>query len=214
MILNRAFDEAIDRLAAIRHRRGRLLLVGALDPRWAAQLAPLYAEVVQGEAAAPGSIDACLAIGGLDTLDDLPGALAAIRSALRPDSPLLGALVGGDSLPALRSAMLAADQATGGAAPRVHPRIDPPTLAALLQAAGLAMPVVDVDRVCLTYSSLDTLVADLRAMAATNILIDRPRASRGKRWLDHARRAFLALGDGRTEERVDLLQFLAWSPPA
>ncbi len=218
IILDRAFDESIDRLAAVRHRHDRLLLVGALDPRWTAALAPLYSEIVHADssidALPAGSADACLAIGGLDTLDDLPGALASIRRGLRPDAPLLGALVGGDSLPALRSAMLAADQATGAASPRVHPRIDPPTLAALLQAAGFAMPVVDVDRITLRYSSLDRLVADLRDMAGTNLLADRPRRSRGQRWLGEARNAFAALGaGGRSEERLDLIHFLAWSPP-
>lgn len=156
--------------------------------------------------------DLVIAIGTLDTVNDLPLALQLIRRAMRRDAPLLGALAGGDSLPTLRAAMIEADRATGAIAARCHPRIEPSSLAGLLAGAGYAMPVVDVDRVVLRYASLAVLIRDLRAMAATNVLADRA-PGRGKAWAARAAFAFAAKQrDGRTEERIDILYFLAWSP--
>src|SRR4029079_17940529 len=96
--------------------------------------------------------------------------LLAMRFALKADSLALGALSGGDTLPVLRSAMRAADECMGAASPHVHPRIEPSALAQLLSDAGFAMPVVDVDRVNVSYRSLADLLRDLRAMGATNTL--------------------------------------------
>jgi hypothetical protein len=133
---------------------------------------------------------------------------------MRPDSPFVGALAGGDSLATLRRAMLAADRATGAAAARTHPRIEPSALAGLLGAAGFVMPVVDVDRIALRYASLAALVRDLRAMGASNQLAERA-PPRGRAWAALAAAAFAGLGvDGRTEERIDLLHFIAWAPPS
>jgi NADH dehydrogenase [ubiquinone] 1 alpha subcomplex assembly factor 5 len=121
-------------------------------------------------------------------------------------------LAGGDTLPALRRAMLAADLASGPAAARCHPRIAPATLAGLLSATGFVMPVVDVDRVSLTYPTLAALVRDLRAMGGSNMLADRA-LSRGREWAAHAAAVFAADAvEGRVTEQVELLHFLAWTP--
>ena len=74
-----------------------------------------------------------------------------------------------------------------------------------------SMPVVDVDRVRLRYPDLDALVRDLRAMAATSVLAERaPPMSKAE--LHYARQAFFATRpDGRTEEIVEILHFLAWT---
>jgi len=226
----RAFAECLDRLGDIQRRFERALLIGVPDADWAARLESvshsvesldpghLFATAASGTHAEEdrhelgiARFDLIVAIGTLDTVNDLGTALAAIRRALRPDSPFIGALAGGDSLPALRRAMLAADQLSGPAAARTHPRIAPATLAGLLAAAGFVMPVVDVDRVTLRYASLAALVRDLRAMGASNMLAQRA-APRGRHWAQLAAAAFAAAGiDDRTEERVDLIHFLGWS---
>ena len=228
----RAFAECLDRLGDIQRRFSRALLVGVPDPAWCARLG-VFADTVDALdpgprfAAAAGAIcneedrhdfgtahyDLVVAVGTLDTVNALGPALAAIRRSLRPDSAFIGALAGGDSLAALRRAMLAADRETGAAAARTHPRIAPATLAALLAGAGFVMPVVDVDRVTVQYPGLAALVRDLRAMGASNMLSQRA-APRGRRWAATAAAAFAAeaVGD-RTPERIDLLHFIAWSPP-
>ena len=227
----RAFAECLDRLGDIKRRFGRALVIGVPDPNWIARLGAV-ADVVESldpgrlfATAAGGTwseedrhdyghaqFDLVVAIGTLDTVNALGPALAALRRALRPDGAFIGALAGGDSLLALRRAMLAADQITGAAAARTHPRIAPATLAGLLSAAGFVMPVVDVDRVTLLYPDLTALVRDLRAMGATNMLAERA-PPRGPAWAELASAAFAAatVGD-RTEERIDLIHFLGWSP--
>lgn len=230
-LLDRAFSECLDRLRDIDRTFDRALLIGAPSPDWRRQVEAFASAVDVLDpgaifAAASGGIsadedhhdwgernyDLVIAVGTLDTVNNLPLALGLIRRAMRPDTPMLGALAGGDSLPALRAAMVEADRATGPVAARTHPRIGPSSLAGLLSAAGFVMPVVDVDRVTLRYSSLGALIGDLRAMGATNILSDRA-PGRGKGWAARAAAAFAALADdGRTDERIDILHFLAWSP--
>src|SRR5262249_26269187 len=122
-----------------------------------------------------GAYDLVLALGTLDTTNDLPLALRLVRYAMRADALFVGALSGGDTLPQLRSAMRAADAISGAAAPHVHPRVEASALAPLLTEAGFVHPVVDVDRAAVSYRSLERLVADLRGMGATNILSARPR---------------------------------------
>jgi hypothetical protein len=159
----------------------------------------------------PGSYDLCLVLGELDTANDLSTAALTLRHALAPGGLLLGALVGGDSLPKLRAAMLAADRLGGGATPRLHPRIDGPSLARLLASVGLEMPVVDVDRVDVAYPSLDRLVGDLRTMGCTNVLSERSRRPLTRRQYAMAREAFLG-GKAQAVERFELLHFAAWAP--
>ena len=181
---------------------------------------PLFASMIEGQAAeedrhdyGEGRYDLVMAVGTLDTVNELPLALQLLRRAMTADAPFIGAMAGGDSLPALRSAMIEADRASGGVASRTHPRIEPSSLAGLLAAAGFVMPIVDVDRVALRYPSLAALVRDLRAMGATNLLTDRS-PGRGKIWARRAATAFAAQSSGgRTNERIDILHFLAWSPP-
>lgn len=228
----RAFAECLDRLGDINRRFARALLIGVPDAGWIARLEAvadtvesldpglLFASAAGGTCAEEdrhdyggARFDLIVAIGTLDTVNALGPALAAIRRALRPDSAFIGVLAGGDSLQALRRAMLAADQLTGPAAARTHPRIAPATLSGLLAAAGFAMPVVDVDRVKVQYAGLAALVRDLRAMGASNMLGQRA-APRGRRWAETAAAAFAAAAiDDRTEEGIDLIHFVGWSAP-
>jgi NADH dehydrogenase [ubiquinone] 1 alpha subcomplex assembly factor 5 len=159
------------------------------------------------------TFDLCLAIGTLDTVNDLPRALRSIRASLTEKALLIGAIAGGDSLPQLRRAMYAADQLAGVSTPHVHPRIEAASLASLLTACGFIMPVVDVDRVPVSYKSMDKLVTDLRRMGATNILLARSRAPILRAARDAAKAAFQSAGDGlRTIETFEILHFAAWTP--
>ena len=213
----RALDDIAERLADVRRSFASALLVGM--PSWPEQLRTRAGHVTATEADPgslkfePGSFDLIVVVGSLDTVDDLPDALFHLRFLLKPDSLLIGAIPGGETLPRLRQAMRAADAATGEAVPHVHPRIEPAGLAHLLTAAGLLMPVVDVDRVSVGYRSLDGLVADLRGMAATNVLAERSRRPLTRAALAAARADFeQGAVDGRTVETFELLHFAAWTP--
>lgn len=229
-LFDRAFDDCLDRLRDISRRFERALLLGCPSPEWPRRLQLLATEV---EVLDPGSLfaraaggsqvdedrhdfgeqryDLCVAIGTLDTVNELPLALQLIGRSLLQDAPLIGAIAGGNSLPALRASLIEAGRAEGRVVARTHPRIEAASLGQLLTAAGFAMPVIDVDRVRLRYSDLDALVRDLRAMAATAVLAER-RPALSKTGARHARAAFSALGNGgRTEEIVEILHFLAWA---
>ncbi len=227
----RAFEDCLDRLAMVQRSFERALLLGCPDPRWAEALRRKIAHV---DAADPGGLfaqasrgsqlaedrwtpaaanyDLCIAIGTLDTVNQLPNALLALRHTLKPDGLLIGAMAGGETLPKLRAAMRAADEVRGQASAHVHPRIEPSALAGLLGGAGFSMPVVDVDRVPVSYSTLARLVRDLRAMGATNILSQRSRKPLLKAEVAAASAAFCPSQAQRTVETFEILHFAAWTP--
>jgi len=215
----RAFDDCLDRIAAVRRPFASALVYGRSEPDWPERLRALgigqVTIIEQGsDAPLPAAPDLCLTIGALDTAEPLPALLAALRTALAPDGLLIGAVIGGDSFPMLRAAMRAAD-GDGAAAAHVHPRIAPSGMAALLAGAGFLMPVVDIDRLRLRYRSLGDLLRDLRGMAATSRLLDRPRRPILRRGFEAARRQFSdGAEEGRTTEIIELIHFAAWSPEA
>jgi len=231
-IYRRAFDDCLDRIGDVSRQFTSALLIGCPDPAWRATLerlvpnvavvdpGALFAEAANGRFGdedlidlPPATHDLCLAVGTLDTVPDMQRALLAICRALRPDALLLGAVAGGATLPMLRAAMRAADRASLGASPHVHPRIEASALGPVLSAAGFATPVVDVDRVTVAYLGFDQLVDDLRAMAATNILSARGRLPLGRAALDAACAEFARLAeDGLTRETFEILHFAAWTP--
>jgi len=227
----RAFDDCLERIALVRREFRSALLLGSPDPHWPDRLKPLVGSV---EVADPGPLfanaaggrwliedrwdpparayDLILAIGTLDTVNDLPRALRLMRASLLEDSLLIGAMAGGDGLPQLRLAMHAADQVLGASSPHVHPRIEAASLAPLLTACGFVMPVIDVDRVQVSYTSLGKLVADLRHMGATSILNLRARQPLLRQARAAAEAAFRSAGDGsRTIETFEILHFAAWT---
>jgi SAM-dependent methyltransferase len=161
-----------------------------------------------------GRFDLIVSLSGLDSVNDLPGALLLVRRALRPDGLFLATFAGAGSLPRLRSAMFAADAAVGGAAPRIHPQIDVRTAGDLLSRAGFALPVVDSQGVWLRYSSLAALVRDLRSMGATNVLNNRSKRAIVRLGLSAAMADFAdhADPDGKTAERLELIHLTAWAP--
>ena len=121
---------------------------------------------------APGSLDLAVSALAFQFVNDLPGVLAQIRRALKPDGLLLAALIGGDTLTELRQSFAAAEaECEGGVSPRVAPFADLRDIGGLLQRAGLALPVTDVDRVVVRYDNALGLIDDLRRMGATNILL-------------------------------------------
>ena len=111
------------------------------------------------------SLDLVMSALSLHWVNDLPGALVQIRQALKPDGLLLAAMLGGETLFELRAAFLQAEAGQeGGARPHVSPFPDVQTLGALLQRTGFALPVIDSDRITVTYESAEALMHDLRAM--------------------------------------------------
>lgn len=120
----------------------------------------------------PDSADLAVSLYALGEVDDVPGTLVQIRRLLRPDGLFLGCLPGAGTLKELREVLLAAEaEITGGAASRVHPFIDIRDAGGLLQRAGFALPVADIEETTVRYETMFELMRDLRAMGATNSLV-------------------------------------------
>jgi len=191
-------------------------LIGANpDPR--ARAAPLA--VAADEEALPfrdGSLDLVVSALALQFVNDLPGTLVQIRRALKPDGLLLAALAGGDTLTELRQSFAAAEaEIEDGVSPRVAPFADVRDLGALLQRAGFALPVTDVERLTVRYASPTALMHDLRRMGAANALIERSRRPLKRatlaRMLEHYA-AHFGDGDGRVRATFDIVWLSGWAP--
>ena len=165
---------------------------------------------------APESLDLVVSTLALHWANDLPGALIQVRQALKPDGLFLGAVLGGASLTELRQSLTAAEaELTDGAGPRVAPFADTFDAAGLLQRAGFALPVADLDRVTVRYAHPLKLIADLRAMGETNVLIDRARRPLSRRVLARACEIYaerFAEADGRVRATFDILTMTGWAP--
>jgi SAM-dependent methyltransferase len=162
------------------------------------------------------TIDLAVSTLALHWTNDLVGTLIQIRRALRPDGLFVGALFGGATLTELRQALLSAEaELSGGAAMRVSPFADAIDAAGLLQRAGFALPVADVDRVKVRYAHPITLLNDLRAMGETSVLIDRSRKPLGRRVLLRAMELYqqrFAEPDGRVPATFEIVTVTGWAP--
>lgn len=165
---------------------------------------------------ADGSLDLAVSGLALQWVDDLPGALVQIRRALRPDGLFVATFVGGDSLTELRAALLAAEsERKGGASPRVAPFVDVRDLGGLMQRAGFALPVTDVDRVTLRYATPFHLMRDLQAMGASNPLRERARGLTPPSLLARAAEIYAETAadpDGRVRASLTLVSLSGWVP--
>lgn len=164
----------------------------------------------------PASLDLAVSALAFQFVNDLPGVLAQIRRALRPDGLLLAAFPGGDTLTELRQSFAAAEaECEGGVSPRVSPFADLQDIGHLLQRAGLALPVTDVDRIVVRYDNAFALMRDLRGMGATNILLERRRTATRRATLLRMAQIYserFSDPDGRIRATFDIVWLSAWAP--
>ncbi len=152
---------------------------------------------------AEGRFDAVFSLLSLHWTNDLPGALLQARRVLKPDGLFLAALFGGETLKELRAALLEAEiEVEGGASPRVSPFADVRDAGALLQRAGFALPVADVDSITVHYPNALKLMADLRGMGEANALVERRKGFTRRTTLLRAA-ALYAERHGGAQDRED-----------
>lgn len=213
-------DDLCERARLVNRGFADVLDLGGPAPVWPgavrAALAAGQASLVADEDRLPfadASFDLVVAAGGLASISDLPGALLQARRVLRPDGLFLAAFAGGMTLAELRADLLAADiAATGGAAARIAPMVEAQAAAGLLQRAGFAMPVADVERLTVRYPSLFALLADLTAMGARSPLASRSPLRRDVLADAAARFAARAEPDGKTNVTIEILHLAGWAP--
>ncbi|AAK22816.1 methyltransferase domain-containing protein [Caulobacter vibrioides] len=162
------------------------------------------------------TLDLLVSTLSLHWTNDLVGALIQIRRALRPDGLFVGALFGGATLTELRQCLLAAEaELTDGAAMRVSPFADAIDAAGLLQRAGFALPVADVDRVKVRYAHPIALLRDLRKMGETSVLLDRSRKPLTRKVLFRAMELYVerfAEADGKVPATFEIVSVTGWAP--
>lgn len=222
-------ETLLERLAMVTREFPRTLLIGAHDAALAERLratgtALTIAEAGPRLAAETGAIpveadaidlpfasfDLILWPGGLDSINDVPGALVRLRALLAPDGLLLGAFVGDGSLPRMRRAVMA-DGVRSIA--RLHPQIDLAAMGNLLQRVGFTLPVVDVDALTVRYGDWFALVRDIRAASLSSRLVPAPPPlTREEAARIAAAFADQADPDGRIGETFRLIHFSGWAP--
>jgi len=218
----RKFDLAVDlgtpTDAVRRALADRVGAIVAVDPI-ASQLAGIRLPVAADEEALPfrdASLDLVVSALALQYVNDLPGTLIQIRRALRPDGLFLAAMIGGDSLAELREAFAQAEaEVEGGVSPRVAPFADLRDLGALLQRAGFALPVTDVDRLTVRYASPLALMHDLRHMGAGNALSERRRTPLRRSTLRRVLEIYAERysdPDGRIRATFEIVWLSGWAP--
>jgi SAM-dependent methyltransferase len=238
-LLDRVADELADRLAAVLRRFDLALDLGTPGEAVRTALAHLGSVgAIVRACAAPddggersekfvaadeemlpfgeASLDLVVSALALQFVNDLPGVLIQIRRALKPDGLFLGALIAGETLTELRQAFATAEsEVEGGASPRVAPFADLRELGALLQRAGFALPVADVDRLTVRYDSVFGLMRDLRRMGATNALNARRRAPLKRATLTRMAEIYAERfgdDDGRVHATFEIVWLSGWGP--
>lgn len=230
-------DDLVDRLATVQRRFARALDVGCHNGLLAARLGvdfPVCCDLSPAMLAlapaglprvacledtlpfAPASFDLVASAGSLHAVNDLPGALAQIARLLQPDGLFIAAFVGGETLRELRECLLAAEsERSAGAGLRVAPMVEVRQAGALLQRAGFAMPVADVDRLTLRYPHPLGLLKELAAMGETNMLTDRSRKPLARGIFGRALDFYVeryADPDGQVRATIDIVHVMGWAP--
>jgi len=218
--VSRSFDVVVDLATPLPHLADRLIKDAQAGSVIRLDRLPETHPAVVGDPEflpfASESLDLVVSALALQWVSDLPGVLAQVRRALKPDGLLFSNMLGGETLHELRECLtLAEAEITGGAAPRVAPFAELRQIGALLQRAGFALPVVDQDRLTVRYDDALALMRDLRAMGATNALIERSRRPLVREVLFRAATLYaerFADADGRVRATFDIVSLSGWAP--
>jgi SAM-dependent methyltransferase len=238
-LMERAADDLAERLATVGRRfekaaalfcvtpaaRDAVLASGKADEAVRIEADAAFLGGGEGIVATPGhvpldpaSIGLAVSLLSLQDENDIPGMLVQIRRALKPDGLFLGAMAGAGTLAELRESLLAAEaELSGGASPRVLPFADVREAGALLQRAGFALPVTDVETVTVRYATMFDLIRDLRAMGATNVLSGRSRKPTSREFFARAAAIYaerFSDPDGRVRATFSFIWMSGWAPDA
>lgn len=226
-LLQRCVEDVVDRLASVKRPFGRALdvltplpLLAKARPDivfervvWAGAGNAMHGDIL-GALAPP--YDLAVSLLGLQFVNDLPGLMVQIRQALMKDGLFLAAMIGGQTLNELRAVMSEAEaEICGGASPHVAPFADVRDMGGLLQRAGFALPVTDIDSLTVRYDSMFALIRDLRAMAANSCLVARRRQILPRNVFLRAAELYaqrFSDADGRIRATFEIIWLSGWVP--
>jgi SAM-dependent methyltransferase len=221
----RLTEDLVDRMSVVNRVFDKTLLI-AVQPATATAGLEATGKFVRIDHAPPfasddlglkgENYDSIISLMDLHAVNDVPGYLAQVADALKPDGLAVFAFFAGETLRELREAFLIAEQEmTGGVTPRVAPTIDLREAGGLLQRAGLALPVADLDRLPLRYGEAMTLMRDIKLMGFSNCLLDRNKSLTSPNLLLRAAAIYaerFSDGDGRLPATVEIAWAMAWKP--
>ena len=223
--ITREFPLAVDIGSHDGALRGAAMAGGRIGTLLHADMSEAMARRVNGPALvadeealpfAAGQFDLALSNLSLHWVNDLPGTLLQIRRCLKPDGLFLAATLGGDTLIELRECLMAAEiELRDGASPRVSPFLEIRDAGALMQRAGFALPVIDSDRIVVTYENALKLLADLRGMGETGAAVARPREFARKDLFLRMAEIYQerhAGPDGRIRASFEVIWLHGWAP--
>lgn len=221
-LYERAIADTASRLEDINRKFDRAVIVGRIDGRedLSSHLVPHRKPEAFEHAAAPsdldGAYDVIISIFELQSDDGIPETLMRYRKHLSPDGLLLIGFLGGETLTEMRQSLYAADQKVlGGATARVYPMVDYSQSAMLLGRVGLALPVVDMDRVTVHYGELQSLVSDLRDLGLTNSLAARDTRPVTSKWWAAFNASYakhFSREDGKLKATFEIVWMTGWAP--
>ena len=160
----------------------------------------------------PQAHDLIIHFMALHGFNDPLGQIIQAHHALKADGLFMAVCFGGQTLEALRSTLMQSELGNmGGVSPRVSPMASVQDYGALLQRAGLALPVADVFHQNVEYQSLTRLMHDLRAMGESNALCKRRKTFTPRRLFESAAMAY-PQKEGRYVAGFDLIFLSAWAP--
>ncbi len=215
--------------AALRGRAGANRLIQIEDSPamadHAAQIAPeadIRVSPPEEPDLSPGQLDLVIGAMTMHRLNDPVGMLTQMRLALKPDGLALIALFGGQTLTELRASFAEAEaEVEGGISPRVAPMGEVRDLGGLIQRAGFALPVADVDRFDVAYQTPFHLMRDLRDMGESNALIHRRKTFTRRTTMMRMAEIYAAnypaashTGEGRVNASFEIVYLTGWSPDA
>jgi hypothetical protein len=217
-LARQAEDGLAERIAAATRRFSSGLMIGDPVPAAIAPLAENWAqtdfdrnEILH----AAGGHDLAVSIFSLQAINDLPGALVQIHRMLKPDGLFVAAILGGTTLTELRQSFAQGEiETTGGLSPRVSPFADIRELGGLLQRAGFALPVADVERTQVRYGDISRLVHDLRLHGLTNSLSERRKTFLRRDTLAAALAHYRShhAQEGRLNASFEIVYLTGWTP--
>ncbi len=227
-LLERSVQDLEDRLSTVERRFERAVIINPYTPSAATCVqASGKAAVVESIDYQPQgnteylpleaqSADLIISLQSLHLTNDTPGLMMQIRQALKPDGLFLGCMAGSGTLGELREALLQAEsELTGGVSPRVMPLADVRDAGGLLQRAGFALPVTDIENVTVRYDNMFALLADIRAMGMANSLTGRARKPVSRRFFMRAAQIYaerFSDPDGRIRATFSFIWMSGWAP--
>lgn len=161
------------------------------------------------------SFDLVISPLNLHSTNDLPGTLLQINRILKPDGLFIAAMLGGETLYEARDIMQNAEMAlSGGTSPRIAPFADMQQMGALMQRAGFNLPVIDSEKVIVTYNHPFKLFKDLRFMGEANTLLMRKKNLSSRKFFQEVSERYFEKysEDGKIKATFEVIFLIGWAP--